>query len=218
MDRPEAACPHLHPDCPVLQEMHHLQQRCRRLESLSRIDELTGYYNYRHLLVALEAEMDRTRRSGVSTAVAIADLDHFKAINDTHGHDIGNCVLETVSRTWQACIRRTDIPCRYGGEEFLFILPNTRLIHAGQTAERLRLAIEALSWDIGPDHVSSSFGVSAWDGAKPMAPLDLIRAADRQLLLAKANGRNRVSVDTDRVSKDRTELTPQERRHLVEKQ
>lgn len=216
-DQPEPICPHSHPNCPFLEELVQLQKRCQRLESLSRIDELTGYYNYRHLLVSLDTEMERTRRTGDPTAVVIADLDHFKSVNDIHGHDIGNRVLQSVTRTWQECIRRTDIPCRFGGEEFLLILPNTLLSHAMQTAERLRSALEIQPLSFGPAHVTASFGVTLFDGLTPMSAMEVIRAADSQLLRAKSEGRNRVCSDQSVFDAGQTELTTDERRQLVTK-
>ena len=116
--------------CPVLPEFQHLQEECRRLQEecrrlrkLSQTDTLTGLYNRRYLLMALDQEMERTRRTGLPTSVIMLDLDHFKCLNDTYGHQFGDAVLVRMAVFLKDSVRKLDIPCRYGGEEFAVILP-----------------------------------------------------------------------------------------------
>ena len=129
-------------NCPIKSELNQLKQECKTLRNLAKIDELTEFFNFRYLKSALESEMERTRRSGLSTGLIMADLDHFKRINDAHGHQNGNLALKWVTRIWKSSIRKIDIPCRYGGEEFVLLLPETVQSGAVDVAEKLRKCIE----------------------------------------------------------------------------
>ena len=162
-------------------------------------------YNKRHLGSALLTEMERTKRHKYPVSITIFDLDHFKMINDTYGHTFGDHVLKTVANTIRANLRITDIPCRFGGEEFVVILPSTPLLLAAQAAERMRSAIanELISL---PDedkklNVTASFGVAGYMPSMRETPEILIERADKQLYMAKNNGRNQVHYEpvADRV-------------------
>lgn len=214
-----AACPLADQDCPVQQELNRLRSECKHLQELSRTDPLTGFFNFRHLQTILSTEMERTRRSGLPTGLVMIDLDHFKRVNDTYGHEAGNTVLKGVSKTMLQNLRRIDIPCRFGGEEFAIILPVTRLSHAVNAAERLRRALEKSSIPIeeGSLKVTASFGVDVYRGRARLSPDAFIERADRFLLDAKAGGRNRVCYDLEKARGISTEVTPEERRALFGK-
>ena len=135
-------CPACDDKCTNLPEVQRLQEEVKRLAALVRTDELTGLYSFRYFYQALSLEMERTRRSGQPTCLIMLDLDHFKAVNDAYGHEVGNIVLSHISNLISQSVRRLDIPCRYGGEEFTIILPDTTLEQGIRFANRLRLIIE----------------------------------------------------------------------------
>jgi len=188
------------PDCPVgerqcviLDELISLRQTNAQLSALVRTDSLTGIYNYRFFIQSLEQEMERTRRSGQSTALILIDLDHFKKVNDTWGHDIGNNALVHTAQLMRQAVRRLDIPCRYGGEEFVIILPSTDLLTAIQVAERLRelIANTPLAAPHGEIKLTASLGVDVYDGGEDQ-PEKFVKRVDQQMYAAKREGRNRV--------------------------
>jgi diguanylate cyclase (GGDEF)-like protein len=170
----------------------HLHVMARRLAST---DELTQLANRRHFDEALRAEVIRAERFQDTVAVVAADLDNFKEINDRHGHDVGDLVLQTFADVIRASVRDIDLPARYGGEEFTVLLPGTDAEGGRQLAERLRSALEQMSVSAGEGltvRVTSSFGVAGFPG-ETSAPA-LVRAADRALYRAKAAGKNAVVV------------------------
>ncbi len=194
-----------------------LREQVRQLEASSRIDALTGYYNYRHLMEALAAEMERTRRSGVPTSVIMTDLDHFKQINDTYGHEIGNAALKQATRVWHAAIRQVDVACRYGGEEFVFILPGTRFGMATRAAERLRISLARtpLELDGSRLNLTASFGVAAYRRGEEMSVEGFIDRADRYVLQAKQAGRNQVAFDRSQLALQETAVSASEKALLT---
>lgn len=164
-------------------------------------DSLTGVANRPEVLERLASEIARSRRSGERCSVALADLDHFKEINDSQGHNTGDEVLRETARRIQTFVRAYDIVGRYGGEEFLLVLPGCGLTDAEALAERIRFQIASrpMATSVGPVGVSMSFGVAEWNTEEAPDPRDLLHAADRALYRAKAAGRNRVaSVETTR--------------------
>ncbi len=159
-------------------------------------DGLTGLLNRRALMQALERDLAQAARSGQAYALLLLDIDRFKAVNDTRGHLAGDQVLRHVSARLQASLRAQDVVGRYGGEEFMALLPGTGAEGARRLAEALRQAIEqaACPWEGGAIRVTISIGVGAnpaGDGT-PQAAMALIAAADRALYAAKEGGRNRV--------------------------
>ena len=210
-------CPLNFQGCPVIDEVRRLGEACKRLQELTQTDTLTGLFNLRYLLKALEGEMERTRRTGLATAFIMIDLDHFKRINDTYGHESGNKALQWSGNILRQNIRRIDIPCRYGGEEFAIVLPATRLTQAVLTAERLRSALINTQVELNGEKVkiTASFGVDAYRGREDLSVQSFIRMADRFLLEAKATGRNRVCYDRSRAGVVATEVTDKEREALL---
>lgn len=203
-------------NCPLKSEFNRLKQECKTLRDLAKIDELTEFFNFRYLKSVLESEMERTRRSGLSTGLIMADLDHFKRINDTHGHQNGNLALKWVARIWKSSIRKIDIPCRYGGEEFVFILPNSSIDDVIQTAERLRTGLSSLPIQLENESVrlTASFGVDAYRGNENFTADAFIHKVDRLVLKAKDTGRNRICYNSESLAHPSTGVTPEERASL----
>lgn len=214
---PSLDCPYSSNSCRLVEEVRQLRQKVLRLERMARIDELTGFFNYRHLRATLEVEMERSRRTGLPTALVMMDLDWFKRINDTYGHEAGNQTLIFVTKRWRAQIRKVDIPCRYGGEEFIVIMPGTRLMEAVQVAERLRNAISEVPMDLGEhrETITASFGVDGFDPHEMLSGHEFIQRVDGFLCEAKDGGRNRVCYDRDRKSIAETAVTAEERESLL---
>jgi diguanylate cyclase (GGDEF)-like protein len=164
------------------------------LRSQSVRDPLTSLYNRRYLEETLPRELARAERDRSSLSVIVIDVDHFKRFNDRHGHQAGDAVLREVGRTLAAHVRASDVACRYGGEEFVVVLPGASLDQAVSKAEALRAAVaqlRVLHAGMPLDPLTASFGVSA----SPPLERDgtsLIRAADEALYAAKRAGRDRV--------------------------
>lgn len=163
-----------------------------KLEYLSETDTLTGVPNRLVFNRTLANEVQRAHRYQLELSMMIFDVDFFKKINDTYGHDVGDQVLITLGQEVTKLLRETDVLCRIGGEEFTVIMPETNLEKAEVTAERLRKAIETLPEDTLPTNLTVSFGVAymtRWDNDKT-----LLKRADEALYKAKEKGRNRVEV------------------------
>lgn len=195
----------MHPDCPAgnhlcphLPEVIKLREEVRDLSALVRTDELTGLFNFRFFNQAVELEMERTRRSGQPTVLIMLDLDHFKDVNDAYGHEVGNHALTYVAKIIRNTIRRLDIACRYGGEEFALILPDTDLSPGVLFADRLRLIMESARIDVhGIDiKLTASLGVAVFQKGEEMSPREFIDKVDAYLYEAKLAGRNRVNHST----------------------
>jgi diguanylate cyclase (GGDEF)-like protein len=159
----------------------------------ANVDALTGAGNRRYFDQCLSAELSRSRRSHVPLSCVLVDLDHFKSVNDTHGHPFGDRVLKEIAAILMDGARREDVVCRYGGEEFAIITPGVDLKGAAAFAERTRKAITGhkLVHDGKEITVTASFGVAEVD-ATILASSDLVRRADKALYHAKNKGRNRV--------------------------
>jgi len=174
-------------------------QNARSFEAMERqaiSDGLTGIHNYRHFHETLKAEVSRAGRYGETFCLLMMDLDHFKAVNDTIGHQKGDDVLRAVSDVLRSCSRESDYLARYGGEEFVIILPRTGLDEATTLAERVRTSVGDIDIEHPDLRVTISIGVSAFpaSGADSDAVLG---AADAALLRAKNRGRDRVCLYTD---------------------
>jgi two-component system cell cycle response regulator len=164
-----------------------------RMEEMATTDGLTGAVNRRRFQEQLTASLQRAARFGRQVSVLMVDADHFKSINDTYGHPVGDLVLKRIARLLKAEARRTDVVARYGGEEFVVILDETGLDGAAQVAERIRERIEAetIQGDFGRVKVTASLGVATWPAHAETQEL-LLERADQALYEAKRRGRNRV--------------------------
>jgi diguanylate cyclase (GGDEF)-like protein len=165
-----------------------------QIRELVHYDELTRVYNRRTLIERLEQERSRAERTKVGFSVALMDLDHFKAVNDAHGHAAGDEVLRTYAATVQAAMRDTDIFGRYGGEEFLLILTATAPGAARVPLERIGAGLAACDWQrIAPGlRVTQSVGIAGYRAGESVA--QLLKRADEALYAAKGAGRNRIVV------------------------
>jgi len=159
-------------------------------------DALTGLNNRRYLDTHLATLVERSCRRDRPLSVLITDIDHFKAFNDTHGHEGGDDVLREFARRVRGAVRGADLACRYGGEEFVVVMPDTTAEVAAQVAERLRAAVAAAPFMIsasgGAATVTTSVGIATLEKAGEGADA-LLRRADKALYQAKHNGRNRVA-------------------------
>jgi two-component system cell cycle response regulator len=169
----------------------------RRLELLAQTDPLTKVLNRRALNERLTSEMERVRRYASVLSVLLIDLDHFKQINDTHGHLTGDDVLVEVASLLQHTVRAVDVVARYGGEEFVVVLPETGPAGAAAFAERLRELIESYAFAEArgggpPVRMTTSIGVASYPGFGSESVDDLLATSDQALYRAKAEGRNRV--------------------------
>lgn len=186
-------------------DMDELRARVRNGLRLSRLQErlaraattdgLTGLCNHSLFRERLSQEFSRSRRYGGALSLLMIDIDHFKAINDTHGHEVGNKVLQLSARHLQRVVRETDLVARYGGEEFAVICPETSLQEAGSLAERVRRSwTQSTRVPACPGlHVHVSIGVAGTEDARVRSVCDLISLADQALYRSKRAGRNRVT-------------------------
>jgi diguanylate cyclase (GGDEF)-like protein len=159
-----------------------VEQQAAQLERLAEHDPLTGAANRRAWDRTLPVEMDRARRAGAPLAVALLDLDHFKAFNDQYGHQAGDQLLKSATAAWQSLLRSSDLLARYGGEEFAVLLPSSTLGQAVEVVTRLLAAT--------PLAQTFSAGVALWNGQEPSD--QVVARADQALYQAKQTGRNKV--------------------------
>lgn len=214
-NREPPLCPAEGSPCRFSEELEELRQTVSVLSDLVITDELTGLHNYRHFVSALDVEIERSRRTGNPVALMILDIDNFKNANDHHGHEFGNCVLAQLADLLRESLRKPDIPCRYGGEEFAVILPDTPLPQALQLAERLRsnIADMRVPWKRMKMAITVSIGVDAVVATESTDPGDLIEQADNCLRAAKREGKNRIDYPADKMKGG---LTAEERDALLD--
>lgn len=166
-----------------------LEENLEHVTRLSETDHLTKAYNRLKFNEVIKMEVLRSKRYKIDLSVIMFDIDFFKKINDRYGHDIGDLVLVEISKLVKKSVRETDIFCRWGGEEFMILLPNTSLEFAVLVAERIRKLIYNLEIK-NIEKVSCSFGVVSFDFEEDLD--DFIKRVDERLYTAKDNGRNRV--------------------------
>jgi diguanylate cyclase len=180
-------------------ELNSLQIKLKEVEQFASRDALTGLYNRRAFEEQLTKLLAKCANNCGHLAAIMADIDHFKKVNDTHGHLIGDDLLRIVSKTIRDQVKRKDIVCRYGGEEFVILLPETRLEDAVTVAENIRKHFADMTWKqkssgISLGKITLSFGVAVYmDGEQSHA---FIERADKALYNSKNTGRNKVSVGT----------------------
>jgi two-component system, cell cycle response regulator len=164
-----------------------------RVRQLAYIDGLTGIFNRRFFEMRITEEIDRAKRFGSGMSVIMIDIDHFKRLNDEFGHLLGDEVLRQVASIFSQQLRKIDVVCRYGGEEFVVVLSQTDAEHAQTVAEKLRKTVETWQFPGVPRTVAISAGVATFPEHGGERDL-LVEAADRGLYLAKQGGRNRVCI------------------------
>ena len=184
------------------QSQQALQQRLTEIENLqgqlseqANRDSLTGLYNRRFLDASLERELAGAARTNQALSLLLLDIDHFKVINDGFGHSAGDEVLRQTGQLLLSLSRKSDLCCRYGGEEFLLLMPQTSLAQAQACAEKIRTAMQTLRVQYGAHDISAtvSIGLASFPGAASSADA-LIDGADHALYAAKRGGRNRVEI------------------------
>ena len=170
----------------------------RQVHENSVRDALTGCFNRKHALEVIDAELRRARRSQLPLSMVMFDLDHFKRINDKYGHLAGDAVLASVGARMKAVLRGSDLKCRYGGEEFLILLPDTPVGGARRVAETLRRELEQrpVTWNDQEIPFTASFGITAITPGE-VDPLVIMARADSALYRAKEEGRNCVRVSEE---------------------
>ena len=168
----------------------------RSLRAQASHDALTGLWNRRAILNIFRNELDRAKREDISIAVIMADLDKFKSVNDTYGHQAGDIVLREASKRMRQITRPYDMVGRYGGEEFIIIVPRCDSTFAAYIADRIRLAVSAepICLHGHQRELTVSLGVAAIRGIEDTDADALVKAADAALYRAKYEGRNRVCV------------------------
>ena len=174
-----------------------LEAANHRIDELARTDALTGIPNRRHFEEMLDLEIVRSLREGAPLALLFLDLDHFKQVNDTFGHEAGDAVLVAAARSLRSRLRPYDMFARWGGEEFVVLLPGASRDIACEVAERLRAGLESLVVPPCERSVTGSFGAAVHLAGELAG--DLVRRADEAAYRAKQGGRNRVEADAQQV-------------------
>lgn len=180
----------------VVRDREHLESLNRSLETQASTDKLTGVYNRRTWDVEIPREFSKARRQEHPLSMVMTDLDHFKRVNDEHGHQRGDRVLREFAERLQQAVRASDTVYRLGGEEFAVLLPGTDIEQGRVTAEKLRQCVAGTPLD-GDLPITASFGVAETDGSE--SPDEFYRRADQAMYAAKANGRNRVEMSAKNV-------------------
>ncbi len=173
-----------------------VQQLIKLLAERAELDGLTGLGNRAQFNRRWREEVAEALRFGRPLSLAIMDLDHFKRINDTYGHPAGDDVISTFGRLIQSCVRTIDLVCRYGGEEFVLVMPGTGPAEAGVVADRIRQSLGATVWPRHPEHrVTCSLGICGTStGRATLTPEAWLEIADKALYQAKHTGRNRAVI------------------------
>jgi two-component system cell cycle response regulator len=166
----------------------------KKMAEMSTTDELTGLYNRRYFTEALEREIARAKRYGTSLVMCMMDLDYFKRVNDAYGHTAGDMVLAEIGNILKDCIRKSDLACRYGGEEFAVILPDTDVKKAKAVCERFRkiVAGHPFKHNLSQFNITISMGITSYNSFMDQSPIEILELADKALYQAKEAGRNQL--------------------------
>jgi diguanylate cyclase (GGDEF)-like protein len=173
-----------------------LERENNHLRSLLLTDELTGLYNKRFFHIQLKVETSRARRTGQPCTLMMMDVDNFKLVNDTLGHDAGDQFLMQVGDIIKNDLRVTDFACRFGGDEFSAIMPASSINDSFSIAKRIQSSVAKLASTLHSDikeHLSVSFGLAAYEAHAPISVADFFRQADLELYHAKKMGKNQIS-------------------------
>ena len=170
----------------------------KKMAEMSTRDILTGLFNRRYFMEALECEVARAKRYESNMVLCMMDLDHFKRINDSYGHPVGDMVLTETGKMLKKCVRQSDLACRYGGEEFALILPDTHTEKAHMVCERFRkmLTKHQFIYNSSRFQITLSIGIALFNPSNPKTPHNLISRADEALYQAKKSGRNKMCCKT----------------------
>lgn len=210
-------CKHSQDTCHFFSEIVSLRKEVDLLTELVRSDALTGLYNFRFFNETIALEMERTRRGTQPLSMILLDIDYFKKFNDEWGHDIGNHALVHIAKLIKVAVRKLDLPCRFGGEEFVILLPNTDLRQAVNVAERLREMISStpVQTDGGESiAITASLGVDQFASTNSESSDEFVKRVDLWLYKSKHNGRNQVS-HPDLTNKLPVESVTQEEKYAL---
>ena len=177
-----------------------ITQRIKELEKMALLDSLTELANRRYIELNLQTNLEEMHRYGRPFGILFMDIDRFKKINDTHGHDIGDKILIMVSNTFIQNVRASDIVGRWGGEEFLAIIPNINEEQLYSTANKLRVLVEQSGFSIDSGIVQVTISIGATLAQPKDTTETLLERADKLLYYSKATGRNRVSIKRNLIS------------------
>lgn len=187
-----------------------LESENRHLQSVVLTDDLTGLYNKRFFNRQLDAEMERTKRTGLTCILMLIDIDNFKLLNDSMGHDAGDLFLASLGRIFLSQTRPTDYACRFGGDEFAAIMPATEMKKGLSTAERINAAVVQAAPPLPEKlgcQITSSIGIAAYDIFSLLSPHDFFRQADGALYQAKNNGKGQIVCADAESGRKHTDVT-----------
>jgi diguanylate cyclase (GGDEF)-like protein len=211
---PDLLCPRGDSSCQFLSEIVELRKEVNSLTELVRTDALTGLFNFRFFNETIALEMERTRRGTQPLSMILLDVDHFKKFNDQWGHELGNHALVHIANLIKIAVRKLDLACRFGGEEFVILLPNTDLRQAANVAERLREMIASTPVEISgqaPIAITASVGVDQFTSFNTETSEAFVHRVDSWLYKAKHNGRNQVAYPDLMTKTQKESVTPEEK-------
>jgi len=215
---PDLNCPRGDSACHFLDEINELRKAVNSLTEMVRTDALTGLFNFRFFTETIALEMERTRRGTQPLSMILLDIDHFKKFNDQWGHEQGNCALEHIASLIKLAVRKLDYPCRFGGEEFVILLPNTDLRQAVNVADRLREMIATTPLQVANQNsiaMTASLGVEQFASTNNDTSEAFIQRVDAWLYKAKNNGRNQVAYPELETANVRIESVTQEEKNAL---
>jgi diguanylate cyclase (GGDEF)-like protein len=187
----------------MFEQNNELQIARRKLTTAVETDDLTGLKNRRHAMERMRQGWSNAERTGNPFSLIVIDVDHFKRINDAHGHDVGDLVLQELASRFRAVTRDEEVVCRLGGEEFLVVCSNTTLGEAHKVAERIRKVVRDTPFQLpgGPQRITLSLGV-ATRTPRMESFMDLLKVADVAVYSAKEGGRDRIVAEGEALGGD----------------